>query len=149
MRRLIVVMTLCATSCNTFRTSTTPSLPQPLDERIEELVRTTDDRPDPLHFFSTPSVHKLIELGRPVIPRMLDLMLSEEEDTRIRAMHVLLEVTMPMFGYIPGKGWPEHEDHDRWEAFWKAMGNLDADQPRKQRERSVRLWYEWLTTNEP
>ena len=148
MRRLIVAMTLCMACSCAFRTSFTPTSPQPSDERIEELVRTINDEPDSLHFHNTPSVHELIDLGKPVIPRMLDLMLSEDEDTRRRAMQVLSAVTMPMFGYVQGKNWPEHEDQDRWLAFWKSLGDLDADQPRKKRELAVRLWREWLAKNQ-
>jgi hypothetical protein len=148
MRRLIVVMMFCVACSCAFRTSFTPTPPQSSDERIEQLVRTINDNPDPLHFHNTPSVSKLIDLGKPVIPRMLDLMLSDDEATRSRAMHVLSAVTMPMFGYVQGEGWPEHEDHDRWNAFWKSLGDLDADQPRKRRERAVQLWREWLSKND-
>jgi hypothetical protein len=147
MYQLIVAMTLCVACSCAFHTSVTPTSPQLSDKRIEELVRTVNDNPDPLHFHSTPSVSELIDLGKPVIPRMLDLMLSEDEATRSHAMHVLSAVTMPMFGYVQGRGWPEHDDNDRWNAFWKSLGDLDADQPRKERERAVRLWREWLARN--
>jgi hypothetical protein len=79
---------------------------------------------------------------------MLDLMLSEDEDTRIHAEHVLSGVTMTMFGYVHGKGWPQPDDNERCNAFWKSLGDLSADQPKKQREKSVGLWREWLAKNE-
>ncbi|HSQ58472.1 MAG TPA: hypothetical protein VLM40_22315, partial [Gemmata sp.] len=97
--------------------------PRPV-ETLDDLVRTIGDKPDPLHRELTPSVHKLIELGDPAIPRMLDLMLAEDRTTRLRASHVLRCIVMRQHGFIDGQGWKDDASEKRFRAFWKSLGNL-------------------------
>jgi hypothetical protein len=120
--------------------------PAPRDV-LEELVRTINHKHDKLHPEWTPSVVKLIEIGDPAIPRMLDLMLSDDGETRLRAQQVLERVTTRKLGFVPGKGWLESGGADKWRTLWKSLGNLDWEASREERERSVKLWREWLAAS--
>ena len=57
---------------------------------------------------------------------MLDIMLSDNELTRLRAATVLQGITSRMYGFVPDKGWPDAESEARWKTFWADMGNLRA-----------------------
>jgi hypothetical protein len=117
-------------------------------ESVDDLVRTIDFNFDPLHGEITPSVHKLIEIGDPVIPRMLDLMLLDGENyhhfTRLHAETVIYRIYLAKFGWNnPGPGWTNPTDEERFKVFWKSMPTLDHDAPLKERERAVKAWREW------
>jgi len=116
---------------------------------LEELVRTINDNPNPLHRELTPSVHRLIVFGDTAIPRMLDLMLSDDRDTRLRAVTVLRGIVLSKHGFSLPRGWPDDASEERYRALWKSLGNLDWDSPRENRERAVKLWREWLAKNQP
>lgn len=117
-------------------------------ERIEELVRTIDYDCDPFHSELTPSVRKLVEIGEPAIPRMLDLMLLDgknDESTRLRAETVIYRIFLAKYGWNrPGPGWADSKDKERFDAFWKTMPVLAYDAPLEERERAVKAWREWL-----
>jgi hypothetical protein len=128
-------------------TQADPPRSQEPPESLEELVRTINDDPDPLHADHTPSVHKLIELGDPAIPPMLDLMLLDgqyDRLTRLHAERVLWGIVMKKYGFVRGRGWSAPDGADRANAFWKSLGNLDWEAPREEREQAVKLWREWL-----
>jgi hypothetical protein len=140
---LVVLTAVCIGSGCAWRQLSTQPTPQSPDEQLDELVRTINDNADPLHFSNTPSVRKLIEIGEPAIPRMLDLMLSEDEGTRLHALNVLSGVMSAKHGR--GKyGWPDTDSEQQFAAFWKSLGDLQYDAPRKKRERAVKLWRAWL-----
>ena len=117
--------------------------PRPV-ETLDDLVRTINDNPNMRHRDYTPSVHKLIALGDASIPRMLDLMLSNDRDTRLRAQTVLQDIAVLKHGFVPGRGWPNDASEERYRALWKSLGDLDWNAPREDRERAVKLWREWL-----
>lgn len=128
----------------------TRSAPRSQEEQIEELVSTIDCNADMLHSDHTPSVHKLIDIGEPVIPRMLDLMLLDGQGdrwTRQHAQTVLSYIISKKHGFESGRGWsgPEGADHAR--ALWKSLGDLDYKAPLEERQRAVKLWREWLAKN--
>ena len=119
--------------------------PSEQDAQIERLVATIDDNPDLLHSQDTPSAAKLIAIGRPAIPKMLDLMSSPREDTRFRAEIVVFYIMVKEYGLEPGRGGPWRED--AFNAFWKSMGPLDSEDPAPKREHAVELWRQWLKKN--
>jgi hypothetical protein len=110
---------------------------------VDELIATLDDDCDPVHAHYSPSINALIDLGHPAIPRVLDLMLSPDELTRIRAQYILEQITGRDFGCRNGIWW-SHEDYSRWEAFWKSLGNLQWYAPEDDRRRSIQMWRDWL-----
>jgi hypothetical protein len=113
-------------------------------DQIERLIDQIDQAPDKLHGDYTPAVYQLIDIGRPALPDALGLMLSAEEPTRLRAQRVLEGITMGLYGFRPGRGWPHERDEEAWRSFWAGLGNLSYDAPAAARKESVRLWRQWL-----
>jgi hypothetical protein len=119
------------------------------EEQVEALVRTIDYSPDPCHCDYTPSVWKLIEIGEPAIPRMLDLMLLDgryDQETRFHAKTVLWRIILNKSGFGSGQDW-NNDDIKRVGALWESLGDLDYKAPLAERERAVKLWREWLAKN--
>jgi hypothetical protein len=142
--RVIVVMAVCVGSGCAGRNLFPHSAKQSQEEQLDELVRTINDDPNPLHGDYTPSVDKLIKVGDVAIPRVLDLMLSDDEITRLRAQRVLEGITLAQYGFVCGQGWRDPKGEERYQAFWKSLGGLSWNAPREDRERAVKLWREWL-----
>ncbi|HJZ58749.1 MAG TPA: hypothetical protein VKE74_27650, partial [Gemmataceae bacterium] len=103
-------------------------------QSLDELVRTIDDNPDPCHVDYTPSVHRLIELGDPAIPRMLDLMLLDGEDnwlTRLHADRVLQDIINNKWKakrgvgqHAPDTATDPNAVNAREGRFWASLGSL-------------------------
>jgi hypothetical protein len=72
--------------------------------------------------------------------------LYDDDDgaVRDRAETVLRAVTQREHGFVPGKGWPNEESREAWEAQWKALGNLNWKSTREERVKIIGLWKEWL-----
>lgn len=139
-----------------------------LADEIRQLIDTIDHNPDRLHIELTPSVLRLVEIGEPAIPFVLELMLIGDDEkenelreqalkdrgvvytpatigTRVRAKTVLTLVTAKMFGFERGKGWSKMGlGQEAFEKFWESLGSLDSHAPREERQKAVRLWHEWL-----
>jgi hypothetical protein len=119
------------------------------EARIEKLVETINYNADPLHGDYTPSVHELIEIGDPAIPRVLDLMLLDgphDKWTRLHAERVLNGIILKDEGFIFGKGWTDGRGKERAHALFVSHGSLDYEAPLQERERAVQLWREWFAT---
>jgi D-alanyl-D-alanine carboxypeptidase len=114
------------------------------EDEIERLVSTINDKPDMLHKHLTPSVNRLMVIGEPAIPRVLELMLDKDADTRLRAVTVIRVITMTNHGFKPGRGWLQDEDEVKWRQFWASLGNLEWNAPADDRKKSIALWKEWL-----
>lgn len=112
---------------------------------IKKLVEQINvDNPPGRHFSTTPAVVELIARGPSVIPHVLPLMESDDPDTRIRAQEVLASVTCMSYGFRFGKGWVDPDGEARWRQWWQELGNLDADSPKEDRIRAIKLWKVWL-----
>lgn len=111
---------------------------------IDNLVRSLNADPDKAHSDYTPAVHKLIEIGEPALNAVLDLLLVEDEVTRLRAQRVIEGVTMQTYGFRFGLGWSNEQGSAEWQRLWEAMGNLDYKAPTESRIQSVQLWKQWL-----
>jgi hypothetical protein len=112
-------------------------------ERVDRLVATIDDNSDVLHAEDTPSVRALINVGLDAVPRMLDLMESQNALTRLRAHAVLEGISAKMYGFVPGQGWSDPNGEERWHRFWADLGNLDDRASAADRARSIALWRVW------
>jgi hypothetical protein len=113
-------------------------------ELIDLLIRSINDKPDKLHGDYTPSVHQLIEIGAPALKQVLELMLSDVEDTRLRAQRVIEGITMAMYGFRMGHGWQNEQGPEQWQMFWNSLGELNYDTPIEDRSKSLRKWKQWL-----
>jgi hypothetical protein len=107
--------------------------------RILRLTQTINDNPVMLHRDVTPSVQALVCEGKDAIPPMLELMVSGDETTRLRAQTVLREVTFTMY----------NSKRPQWKAFWEQMGNLDYKMSEEKRLASVSRWQAWLNKGCP
>ena len=110
---------------------------------IDHLIMTINDQPDKLHGDNTPAVRGLIKIGKPAIPKLLDLMISGDTDTRLRAATALWGITANMYGAPEGQGWRRPEDEARWRARLDDLGSLDWRDPQPKRETAVALWRQW------
>src|SRR5215210_2755978 len=100
MRGAVIAVALVA-GCE----SSPDSASQSAGDPVQALYARLNDDPDLLHADYTPAVHKLIRVGRPALPRAVDLMLTGDEDTRMRAQRVLEGVTSVEHGFVFGQGW--------------------------------------------
>jgi hypothetical protein len=121
--------------------------PSSSEENVHRLVLHINDNPNPLHGAETPAVDGLIDIGKPALLAVLPLMLSDDENTRIRAQTVLGSIIDMMFGFSPGHGWPDAESQKRSEKLWNDLGNMQYDASKEDREKSIKLWKDWLAHN--
>ncbi len=115
---------------------------EPKSTDFQALAARINDDPDKLHSEMTPAVDSFIEIGRPAIPTLLDLMLSSDADTRMRAQAGLEGITMQMFGFRRGQGWSGNGE-DKWRMFWKKLGSLDWQDTESERRSDIALWRQW------
>jgi hypothetical protein len=121
------------------------ALAEPTKAAIDDLVRTIDDDPDPLHNDYTPSVWKLTEAGLPGAAAVIDLLESPKELTRLHAQRVVEGVVMRRYGWVPGHGCPDRSDCDgKTRRTLKANGDYRWDGPAAERAAAVARWREWL-----
>jgi hypothetical protein len=86
---------------------------------LEACLRTLNDAPDPLHADRTPAVQCLIEIGTPALAPLIDLLASDDRDTRMHAERAVQGVTRRRFGF-DGFAWPEGA-MERWMDWWDAI----------------------------
>jgi hypothetical protein len=73
---------------------------------LEAWLAAIDDDPDPAHLDMTPAVRALGAMGDRAVPPLLDLLLSESEETRLHAQRALELVVYGRHGFEPGRGFP-------------------------------------------
>ena len=111
---------------------------------LEQLIATLNEHPDKLHGDDTPSVMRLIAIGREALGPALALMSSPQSDTRMRAQRVLEGVTMASHGFHRGHGWSRAGGEAEWKQLWASLGDLDWQAPNAVRAESVARWRTWL-----
>jgi HEAT repeat protein len=82
------------------------------DEEAHDLdawLAAIDDDPDPAHLDVTPAVRALGAMGDRAVPPLLDLLLSESEETRLHAQRALELIVYRRHGLEPGRGFPSAE----------------------------------------
>lgn len=117
--------------------------------KVDELVKHLNESPDKLHGDYTPASMQLIGLGEPAIGAVLQLMLSPDAETRLRAQRVLEGITMRTHGFAAGQGWTDPDGEARWRGFWRGLGDLDWEASLEDRRRSVAVWQSWLAARGP
>ena len=111
---------------------------------LSACVQALNDAPDPLHLDITPAAQALGEMGLVAVPAVLDLMLSEEPLTRLRAQRALELILSHRHGFQPARGFPTPAAEERMRAEWQSNGNYDADQSPQERAAAVAKWRQWL-----
>lgn len=90
------------------------------EERLAKCLQTIDKNHDEIHAEMTPSVRCLIEIGRPAIPPLIDLLDAPDVGTRLHAVTALRAITRRDFGF-DGTRWPGDME-TRWLEWWAAVG---------------------------
>jgi len=104
---------------------------------LEACLRTLNDAPDPLHADRTTSVQCLIEIGEPALLPLVDLLGSDDRDTRMHAARAVQGITRRLFGF-DGFTWPEGA-MERWMNWWSTIGFDIAAAPPQRTEAIERL----------
>jgi len=116
-----------------------------MNDEIERLVASINDRPDLLHGDRTPAVDALIEHGLAALPHVLPLLESEDEFTRLRAQRVLEGATQ---AWVRGEQGPARQltqgSAQAWQRLWRENGSYDWRAAKEARTAVVGLWREWL-----
>jgi HEAT repeat protein len=107
-------------------------------------LQTLDDAADELHLDITPSVQTLGEMGLKVLPSLLDLLMDEDEMTRLHAQRAFDLILARRHGFVPGIGFPSPEAAERMRDEWRANGDYDYSAPARDRAVSVEKWRQWL-----
>ncbi|WP_238602567.1 hypothetical protein [Fimbriiglobus ruber] len=113
-------------------------------ENVRLLIEKINDDINLNHADHTQATDKLIDCDDIVLEPAVELMLSPDEETRCHAATVLVGVTYRQYGWVPGRGWSQPDDYDKWIAFWRSLGNLNYEADEMARRHSVELWRKWL-----
>jgi hypothetical protein len=101
---------------------------------LEACLRTLNDAPDPLHADRTPAVQCLIGIGEPALPPLVELLESDDGDTRMHAERAIQGITRRRMGF-DGFVWPVGA-MERWLQWWSAVG-FDSAAAAAQRAQAI------------
>jgi len=114
----------------------------------EAALQTLNDAADQLHGDITPSVRTLGGMGLKAMPPLLDLLMADEEMTRLHAQRALESILARQHGFVPGRGFPSPEAEEDMRSEWSANGTYDYSAPASARRASVEKWHRWLAQAE-
>jgi HEAT repeat protein len=109
-------------------------------------LQTLNDAPNEAHMDMTPAVYSLGKMGLKAVPELLDLLMSEDESTRLHAQRALEMILNGRHGFQFGQGFPTPEADNQARAEWQANGNYDYAADAASRAASVEKWRSWLAT---
>lgn len=107
-------------------------------------LQTLNDAADELHLDMTPAVRSLGEMGLKAMPPLLDLLMKDDEMTRLHAQRALEMILSRRHGLVPGEGYPSPEAEEAMRSEWRANGSYDYSADANARSESVAKWREWL-----
>jgi HEAT repeat protein len=107
-------------------------------------LKTLNDAADELHLDMTPSVQALGEMGLKAAPALLELLLHDDEMTRLHAQRALELILSRRHGFRPGRGFPSRAAEEAMRAEWRANGDYDYSAEPEARARAMERWREWL-----
>ncbi|MCM3870565.1 MAG: HEAT repeat domain-containing protein [Pyrinomonadaceae bacterium] len=112
-------------------------------DALKALIQTINDAPDPLHLDLTPSVFALGSFGLDAAGELLELLLDEDQDTRLHAQRALEMIVGQRHGFKFGRGYPTPEAELEAQAEWQDNGNYDYAAPAAARIQSVEKLRDW------
>jgi hypothetical protein len=118
------------------------------NQEIASLLRDINVSADLLHSEITPATTRLVSIGMPAIKPTLDLFLSDDRSTRLRASHVVVSIVARIYGFRPDHGWSFPKDKHQWDLFIERKGTLDPDVPVRDRINTVYRWKQWIDSSE-
>ncbi len=83
-------------------------------------------------------------MGLKAAPPLLDLLMTDDELTRLHAQRALEMILSRRHGFVPGQGYPSPEAEEAMRSEWHANGNYDYAADANARSESVAKWREWL-----
>jgi len=113
-------------------------------DALAATIQTINDAPVLTHLDLTPSVYALAEMGLSAVTPLLDLLIDDDENTRLHAQRALEMIIARRHGFEAGKGFPTEAARQDTEAEWQANGNYNYAAPAAERLASVEKWREWL-----
>jgi len=120
-----------------------------LPGQIPSLVARINENYDPLHFDVTPAGMDLILLGLPALRHgALELIVSDDADTRLRGERVLYGIVSQQFGFVRGLGWRDRRGQERCDELWEKNGGYDRNMPEPERRQCYAMWKDWVETVE-
>src|SRR6266566_2117311 len=117
-------------------------------DALTACLHTLNDAPDEAHLDMTPAVRALGQMGMRAVPALLDLLMNEDEFTRLHAQRALEMILDQRHGFYPGQGFPTPEAEEQARAEWKDNGGYDYSADAATRAASVAKWQRWLETAE-
>lgn len=111
-------------------------------DALNACIKTINDDEDKLHLDYTPSVHCLIEIGEPALLPLTDLLLSDDEYTRLRASRAVEEITINIWNREGGNN--KKQIIEEWKKWWIGIGYSYEGGETSSRTQSVDALREWI-----
>lgn len=115
-------------------------------EAMQACLQTLNDAADELHNDRTPAVEALGGMGLKATPFLLDLLMSEDEMTRLHSQRALELIIMRHFGFQPGRGFQTKKEEEKADKIWEEHGNYNYNADIITRKMSVSKLRQWFNT---
>jgi hypothetical protein len=131
----------CSCSTNPGRNDNTT------ERRIVDNLAKINDNPYVFDDAYSPAASELIKIGVPVIENgLLELLVSEDYMTRLRASRVLMEIIEIETGRVRGVGWKDKAQEQAFLDLWRDNGSYRADLPPESLRIAYEKWVRWVKT---
>jgi HEAT repeat protein len=117
-------------------------------DALNASLQTLNDAPDLLHADMTPAVLTLGQMGLKAVPPLLNLLMADDEITRLRAQRALETIVNRGHGFEFGRGFPSPEKEAQARAEWKSNGDYHYSADAATRAAAVEKWRDWLRKKE-
>jgi HEAT repeat protein len=113
-------------------------------DALSASLKTLNDAPDMAHLDMTPAVESLSEMGLDAVSPLLDLLMDDDEMTRLHAQRALEGIVNRMHGFQSGRGFPTPAAEQEMRNEWQSNGSYDYAAPVAARAAAVEKWRTWL-----
>ena len=113
-------------------------------DALSACLQTLNDAPDLAHLDMTPAVESLSEMGLEAVPPLLDLLLDDDEMTRLHAQRALEGIVNRRHGFQSSRGFPTPAAEQEVRDEWQSNGSYDYAAPFTARAAAVEKWRTWL-----
>ena len=104
---------------------------------MQSCLKTINDSADEAHLDDTPSVQCLIEIGEPALLPLTELLMANDEMTRLRAMRATEMITYNM--WMEAFNQDEELALDDWINWWKEIGYSEEGDSGSRNESVLKL----------